>query len=188
MSGIVFAQPDCRDAMDCNNENIKELAKKLTMPTQEQTIKKDIIWIGNNIKGDYSIINPKNFIFYFFLKPQVFYKKASDVLNEKKGICSHHSLLLSALAKQQNIKIKTYSACVERGCDTFMCRLSKKITGCTEKHVYNKVLLNNEWVFVDATFGLFNYSTSYKIKGEKECNPYPLKITKGDCIFYDWLW
>lgn len=179
----------CSGAVDCQNEDIISLANKLRADTPEETIKNNIKWIYKNIEYDRNIIKPVNILYNLLFKPNTYYRKASDVLNEKTGICNHHALLFNAISKAQGLSVKTYETCAIDECNfenKYLCDLEKKLMNCTMKHIHNRVWLNNEWIFIDATSGEYKYS-KFNYNNEIICNPYALSFTKNDCTLYSWV-
>jgi len=180
----------CKGAVDCHNKDIINLANKLKADTPEETVKNNIKWIYQNIEYDESIIKPANVLFNFMFKKNTYYKKASDVLKERKGICNHKALLFTAISKAQGLSVRSYTACVKDSCNfknKYICAIEKKLLHCSMKHTYNKVWLNGEWIFVDATSGEYKYHHFNNYDDERRCNPYPLSFQRGDCVCHSWV-
>ena len=180
----------CKGAVDCDNKDIINLAINLTADTPEETVKNNIRWIYKNIEYDKEIIKPANTLFNFIFRPSTFYRKASDVLKSKKGICNHKALLFTAISKVQGLSVRSYTACVEDSCNfknKYLCKIEKKIFNCSMKHTYNKVWLKDRWVFVDTTSGEYKYNHYNNYNDERICNPYPLSFQRGDCVCHSWI-
>ena len=107
----------CKGAVDCDNEDIINLSNYLMSDTPEETIKNNIEWIYQNIEYDNSLIKPLNVVFNFIFRPNRDYRKASDVLNSKKGICNHKALLFRTISMAQGLSVRSYTACMVDSCN-----------------------------------------------------------------------
>ncbi|HHX97223.1 MAG TPA: hypothetical protein GX687_07215 [Clostridia bacterium] len=94
-------------------------------------------------------------MFYLF-KNETPLKPASLIIQEKKGLCRDYSFVITALARANNLQARVVYGYTEKN----------------EYHAWNEVLIDNNWISLDATWdaGYINNGKFVKNPGLKHFN------------------
>ncbi len=151
-------------------KNIPDLAKSITAPfnTDEEKVRAIFRWITENVAYDvaalklnnqtmnvrYKTNDPKNVIEGKW--EDSYFKYASKVLSKKKAICEGYATLFYELCRLNNIKCEVVIGYAD---ETFGYKTGKnKIVRYKKRkdfktnHAWNKVFINNQWYYLDATW------------------------------------
>lgn len=122
---------------------ILELGTKLTegLNTNREKVQAIYRYIVENIKYDYNKIK--------YLGTD-YVPDVESVLVTKSGICYDYSALFAALLRSQGIHAKLVKGYEVRNLNTY--------------HAWNEVLLDGQWVLIDATFDAGYYNENNMIK------------------------
>lgn len=134
--------------VDSNNAVVTQLSNSLIKPgmTEEQKLEAIYQWVTENISYDYTAYREnKNEL-----------KKASLVIEEKKGTCRDYSFTVAALARAAGLESKVVYGQARNGQQS-------------EYHAWNEIKINNQWVSVDSTWdagyvknGIFTFAPQRK--------------------------
>lgn len=119
--------------IDSNNERIAALAEELNLSAHNDRNKVRIIhdWIAANISYDCEA--------YFQNRVELNY--ASDVLEQRKGLCRDFAFLFAALSRYSGVPCKVvYGQAID------------DYTGNSALHAWNEVFLDGDWECVDVTW------------------------------------
>jgi len=118
---------------DSDNIMIKNKAQQLSKDT------------NNSVEILYTLAEyVKNSMNYDIEKQDL--RKASEILQDKEGVCSHYTILFIALARALGFPARYISGVA----------YSNKINDFQE-HAWAEIYLNNEWVPFDVTFGQYGW-------------------------------
>lgn len=139
-------------------KSIPKLASAIAKPytTDSAKVRAIFSWICNNIAYDCAEYHSKNRKLEGASFPrnaskelraakheEVYYKYASKVLRKRKGICEGYATLFYELCRMNNIK-----------CEIVIGKVKKEKNGKTRYfgHAWNKVYINEQWYYLDATW------------------------------------
>jgi len=117
--------------VDSSQEDIVALARVIAPDSlsSRQKIENIHSWITKNIAYDYDA----------YLKHDIQLISASQVLQNRKGLCRDFSFLFAALTRAANLPAKVVYGQAESG-------------STWELHAWNEVLIDNEWLPVDSSW------------------------------------
>lgn len=162
---IDTVEESCYAAIDEHIRSIKKryksiplLAKDITAPytKEEDKIRAIFIWVSNNIAYDCKEYHNKNRkISGPIIKSNdnkyqraskwadTYYNYANNVLKKRKGICEGYASLFYELCKASGVK-----------CEVVHGKVKKEKDGKIKytAHAWNKVYMNEEWFYLDATW------------------------------------
>lgn len=143
-------------------KSIPALAKDLLTPfsTQQEKVRAIFMWITNNISYDCVAYHSKKSTRVTFTyeteeelarkKEKYYYEYATKTLQSRKAVCEGYAALFNALCKiagiQSEVVIGTASNNIEK-----IKRLKERKSFSTN-HTWNKVLIDGNWYYADATW------------------------------------
>jgi transglutaminase/protease-like cytokinesis protein 3 len=162
-------------------KNIPDLAKDLTAPftKNEDKVRSIFIWVVANIaydeielaqnrkkKGKYEInISSRDSQSEITKKYQEhYYQYATKVLRNKRGICEGYSTLFYELCRASVIECELVNGYADK--DVMVVAKYKKRNVCPTVHAWNKVKINEEWLYVDVTWASKNIYNGKRYESE----------------------
>lgn len=147
-------------------KNIPDLAKdiNLAFDTEQEKIRAIFIWMTKHIAYDYVELANKNrsiggTVSYSKGTPKVviaekwekiYFKYATKVLRDKRGICEGYATLFYELCKYTNVNCEMVTGFADE--DEEKIAKYKKQKYIPTNHAWNRVLLNGEWLYLDVTW------------------------------------
>ena len=147
-------------------KSIPDLAHDLTAPfsTDEEKVRSIFIWMANYIAYDYVLLDKKQrnlkkrVTFYHHISREelankweiLYYKYATNVLRKRRGICEGYATLFYELCKASNIKCEMIAGYADS--DEKEVAQRKQSNTFASNHAWNKVFVNNEWLYIDVTW------------------------------------
>ena len=160
-----------------NYKNIEDLANdiNLAFDTEEAKIRAIFIWMTAHIAYDYVELANKNrsiggSVSYSKGTPKgeiaakwekIYFKYATKVLRNKRGICEGYATLFYELCKYTNVNCEMVTGFADL--DVEKIEKYKKQKYVPTNHAWNRVLLNGEWLYIYVTWASNGkYSTNRK--------------------------
>ena len=147
-------------------KNIPDLAKDINLAfnTDEEKIRAIFIWMASHIAYDYIECADKNrsiggCVSYSKGTPKliiadkwekIYFKYATRVLRNKRGICEGYATLFYELCRYTNINCEMVTGFADLDIDKINKYKNQRYI--PTNHAWNKVLLNGEWLFIDVTW------------------------------------
>ncbi len=147
-------------------KNIPDLANdiNLAFDTEHEKIRAIFIWMTKHIAYDYVELANKNrsiggTVSYAKGTPKdviaekwekIYFKYATKVLRNKRGICEGYATLFYELCKYTNVNCEMVTGFADE--DEEKIAKYKKLKYVPTNHSWNRVLLNGEWLYLDVTW------------------------------------
>jgi len=171
------------DAMpDCNHPSIKALAEQLRRVTPDATVFNVMNWIDQNME------------YNTYYLTHHWFPKASEVYQERGGVCSQLTMFLAGVLRAQGIPTATVSGCVFLStCEWWDLRcMLRGVFLSNPNHAWTYVWINGDWHYADPTVAAVgmpdraypNHLSGAYYYRDDFCNDYLSYSTQGDCWTY----